>query len=99
MASREDLHNLLLTITKNVYYQAPTNMQMSYPAILYTRKRLNTLIANNSTYQLFKSYDVTVIDSDPDSEIVDKVALLPRCSHDRHYVSDGLNHDVFVINY
>ena len=40
---------------------------------------------------------VTVIDSDPDSKIVNRVSMLPYCYFDRHYVQDNLNHDVFEI--
>ena len=99
MGERVDLQRLLETICDNVYYQAPGNINISYPAILYTRRNINIKHASNTSYVLNKSYTITVIDRDPDSKIVDKVALLPSCSHDRHYVSDGLNHDVFTIYY
>jgi hypothetical protein len=35
------------------------------------------------------------MDQDPDSLIPDKVALLPKCVHNRSYVVNNLNHDVF----
>ena len=99
MGERVDLQRLLETICDNVYYQAPGNININYPAILYTRRNINIKHASNNGYVLNKSYTITVIDRDPDSKIVDKVALLPSCSHDRHYVSDGLNHDIFTIYY
>ena len=99
MGERVDLQRLLETICDNVYYQAPGNMNVNYPAIIYTRRNINIKHASNKGYVLNKSYTLTVIDKDPDSKIVDKVALLPSCSHDRHYVSDGLNHDIFTIYY
>ena len=99
MGERVDLQRLLETICDNVYYQAPGNINISYPAILYTRRNINIKHASNKGYVLNKSYTITVIDRDPDSKIVDKVTLLPSCSHDRHYVSDGLNHDIFTIYY
>ena len=99
MGERVDLQRLLETICDNVYYQAPGNININYPAILYTRRNINIKHASNKGYALNKSYTITVIDRDPDSKIVDKVALLPSCSHDRHYVSDGLNHDIFTIYY
>ena len=40
-------------------------------------------------------YQVTVIYRNPDSEIPSKIALLPMCSHERHYTKENLNHDVF----
>ena len=99
MGERVDLQRLLETICDNVYYQAPSNININYPAIIYTRRNINIKHAGNKGYVLNKSYTVTVIDRDPDSIIVDKVSLLPGCSHDRHYVSDGLNHDIFTIYY
>ena len=99
MGERVDLQRLLETICTHVYYQAPSNINIQYPAILYTRRTIDIKHASNKGYVLNKSYTVTVIDRDPDSIIVDKVSLLPGCSHDRHYVSDGLNHDIFTIYY
>ena len=99
MGERVDLQRLLETICDNVYYQAPGNININYPAIIYTRRNINIKHASNKGYVLNKSYTVTVIDRNPDSVIVDKVSLLPGCCHDRHYVSDGLNHDVFTIYY
>ena len=99
MGERVDLQRLLETICDNVYYQAPGNMNINYPAIIYTRRNINIKHAINKGYGWNKSYTITVSDRDPDSKIVDKVALLPSCSHDRHYVSDGLNHDIFTIYY
>ena len=42
-------------------------------------------------------YSVTVIDSDPDSSLVGKVASMPTSRFNRHYTKDNLNHDVFEI--
>lgn len=99
MVNREELHSTLLSITPNVYYQTPPNIQMEYPAIIYTRKKIDNKVANNKPYMTTRSYEVTVVDWDPDSPIVDKLALLDGCEHDRHYYADGLNHDVFTIKY
>jgi hypothetical protein len=38
---------------------------------------------------------VTVISSNPDSEIPSRVAELPMCTHQRSFATAGLNHDVF----
>lgn len=42
-------------------------------------------------------YEIIVVDEDPDSEIVPEIEKLELCTFDRHYESDGLNHDVFTI--
>lgn len=99
MGDRIEFQALLQTITNNVYYQSPGNTSMNYPCILYSRKSIRNTNASNSVYKQDRSYTVTVIDRNPDSVIVDKIALLPNCAYDRNYVSNGLYHDVFTIYY
>lgn len=101
MESRIELHEILVNVlgSRNVYYQPPASIQMKYPAIVYKRGRIANRPANDSVYKQEHSYTLTVIDPDPDSEIVERVALLPYCQHNQHFVSDNLNHDVFTIYY
>lgn len=89
------LENLLGS--RNVYFQPPESVKMSYPAIIYSRQNIENGHANNGVYTQDWSYQVTVVDKNPDSEIVKKVAMLPKCRFDRHYKADNLNHDVFSI--
>jgi hypothetical protein len=97
MAPRQQLNELLEQITPNVYFQPKPNIEMSYPCIVYNREDLQTTHANNQPYNIEKQYTVTVMDRDPDSEIPDQVAALPKCSFNRFYTADGLNHDVFQL--
>lgn len=101
MNRREELHEILCEAlgSRNVYFQPPESIKMKYPAIVYSRDDIDNSFANNSVYMQSLAYSVTVIDSDPDSEIVDKVSKLPRCQYDRHYKADNLNHDMFTIYY
>ena len=101
MGSRLDLHNLLVEKlgSKNVYFQPPASLRMSYPAIVYYRSKIENDYADNVIYRQTYSYSITVIDANPDSEIVSKVSLIPRIRHDRTYASDNLNHDVFTLIY
>ena len=101
MANRLELHELLCGIlgSRNAYYQPPASVQMKYPAIKYSRKDIENSYADNSVYMQSLAYEVTVIDEDPDSEIVEKVSKLPTCSFERHYEADNLNHDVFILYY
>ena len=48
--------------------------------------------ADNGVYSSHRHYSVTVIDSDPDSELVGKVVAIPTCRFERHYTSENLNH-------
>ncbi len=97
MARRLQLHEILCGIAKNVYYQPPESVKMEYPAIVYVREDINNNHADNSVYTQSHSYQITVIDKDPDSEIVEAVSKLPRCRFNRHFTSDNLNHDVFIL--
>lgn len=99
MASRLSLQTTLENIlgSRNVYFQPPESVSIKYPAIVYTRYDLNIKFANNNQYMFKKAYQITVIDENPDSIIVDKVSELALCDFARHFVSDNLNHDVFII--
>lgn len=96
---REILQTLLegLLGTRNVYFQPPESLKLNYPCIVYERNNIRIDTANNKPYLKYKRYTVTYIDEDPDSEIPDKLLELAYCSFDRHFVSDNLNHDVFVL--
>lgn len=101
MASRLDLHEILCNIlgSINVYFQPPESIKLEYDCIIYSRKNINNVFADNSIYQQHDLYEVIIIYEDPDSDIPRKLSLLPMCSFDRHYTSDNLNHDVFTLYY
>lgn len=101
MDRRLELHELLCEIlgSRNVYYQPPESVKMLYPAIVYERARIDNNFANNGVYMQSPGYTITVIDKDPDSEIVFKISQLPMCRYDRHFTSDNLNHDTFMLYY
>lgn len=101
MATRLELHETLCALlgTRNVYYQPPESVKMKYPAIVYSRENIINKCANNAVYSQTHLYKITVIDEDPDSKIVKAVSKLPTCSFNRHFASDGLNHDVFTLYY
>lgn len=101
MLNRETLQIILEHIAGkgHVYFQPPTNLKMQYPAIVYSRDRIENQHADDIVYKQDTAYQITVIDKDPDSGIVYKVSQLPMCRHDRHFTSDNLNHDVFTLYY
>ena len=102
-----ELHEILCGIVnitepdgnRHVYFQPPESVKIKYPAIIYSRNDIDNRFANNDVYKQTYNYQVTVIDRDPDSEIVDKISKLPTCRFNRHFVSDNLNHDVFILYY
>ena len=101
MTSRLNLQTELETIlgSRNVYYQPPESVKMKYPAIVYSRKNIDNMFADDTVYTQNHSYELTVIDPNPDSEIVMKVSKLPACTFDRHDTADNLNHDFVRLYY
>jgi hypothetical protein len=99
MASRLELHEVLCEIlgSRNVYFQPPESVKMQYPAIVYSRRSIDNIHANNSVYMLNNSYELTLIHRDPDNDIVEKLAKLQTCKFDRHFVSDNLNHYTYTL--
>lgn len=108
MDRRLELHEILCEIiniteasngNKHVYYQPPESLKLKYPAIVYSKNDINNIFADDLVYNQSHSYEITVIDKDPDSKIVYEISKLPRIRYDRHFVSDNLNHDVFTLIY
>lgn len=82
---------------RHTYFNPPPSVQMKYPAIKYSLKSMNTNFANNGIYRNKPSFEVTLIDYNPDSEYVEKILQIPYCRFDRFYVADNLNHWTFTI--
>lgn len=101
MSKRIELYYKLVEVlgSNNVYFQPPSTVKMSYPAIVYNRSGLDTKRADNTLYHKKQQYTVTVIDKNPDSEIPHKLLDFKYSSFDRHFVADNLNHDVYTIYY
>lgn len=102
MANRLDLHASLVNIlgSNNVYFQPPESLKMKYPCIRYSKSGINNKRADDRIYTSTNRYEVTVIDSDPDSIIHEKILdEFPMCSFDRSYTSDNLNHKTLTLYY
>ena len=99
MGTRLELQTILeeLLGSRNVYFQPPSNLTMSYPCIVYSRDDADTRYADNDPYRLTWRYQITVIDKNPDSLIPGKVLSLRGSSYQRHFTSENLNHDVLSI--
>jgi hypothetical protein len=81
----------------NVYFQPSDDAQMHYPCIVYARDITSRKSADNITYSWRQRYQVTYIDYNPDSDVIDALMEFPYSRSDRHFATSGLNHDVFVI--
>jgi hypothetical protein len=100
MGERLELSALLHSLTDNVYFQEPENIQMVYPCILYKTSDEDNRHANNRTYSSKDEYEVTIMDYDPDSDLRKAFRdLRIPCSFDRIMRVDGLNHFIYSLYY
>lgn len=85
--------------SENVYYDPPESIQMEYPCIVYTTNDVTTLWTNGRPYGTMFDYQVTLIRKDPDDGLLERLlASLGSYDYDRHYISDGLYHDVILVH-
>lgn len=101
-SKRLELHAKLIELlgSTNVYFQPPESVKMKYPCIVYKRSSGETLYADDLPYRFTQSYDVTIIDQDPDSGLPRLLATsFPMIRFNRHYTAENLNHDTFVLYY
>ena len=101
MRSRLTLHQELCTLlgSNYVYFQPPESIKLNYPCIVYERYDIVNTFADDGVYLDPRQYRITVIDKNPDSEIVNKMAKFRNSRFIKHMVSDNLNHDIFNIYY
>ena len=99
MSNRLDLQATFEKIlgSRNVYFQPPESVKLNYPAIVYAIKDVETAFADNRAYLKAPSYEVTLIDKNPDNAFVEAILDIPYCTFDRHYKADNLNHYVFTL--
>lgn len=101
MADRLTLHSKFeeLLESDHVYYMPPENTKMEYDAIRYSKKNIASRFADNTAYSMMDCYEVIVIARKPDHPVIKKLLALPYARHDRHYVTNNLNHDILTIYY
>ena len=101
MADRPSLQTLFEDIlgSPNAYNDPPESVRMSYPAVKFARSKIVYTHAYDRVYKQDDRYEVVAIYRDPDDELPRKISRLPQCTHDRHYISDNLHHDVFTLYY
>ena len=101
MGSRLELHSKFVELlgSTNVYYDPPSDLNMQYPAIRYSKSGIKSDHADNIAYSSAKRYEVIVIDRRSDNPVIDELLKLKYSSFDRHYKMNNLNHDVLTIYY
>lgn len=91
----EILHEVLGT--NNVYFEPPESKKLVYPCIVYHRKKIDTINADNRKWITCDRYQVTFIRKEADSDVLDKLLELQYCEHNNDYKSEDLYHDVFTL--
>ena len=100
MGTRLELHSELLKFSKNVYFQPPSNLQMTYPCIVYNVAGVTDTYADNSIYSSKKEYQLTVIDRNPDGTLADDIKNhFQYCRISQFYTVDNLNHITLNLHY
>ena len=106
MGRRLDLHHTLRDLYEKttgkysedkVYYQPPSNLRLSFPCIIYKLTEMPPHHADNRLYRIEHMYELTVIDSEPNSLLREEIANLQNCRFVRSFESDNLHHYVFHI--
>lgn len=100
MASRLKLHEELCTLlgSRNVYFNPPENIKMTYTAIRYEISGKDLKRANDGIYRMTNQYSGVVITKDPDSTLPDEILMhFKMCSFGRPYIADNLNHYPFTL--
>ena len=102
MSRRKQLHQRLMDIlgSSNVYFQPPESVKLMYPCIVYSLTAINADYADDKTYGLRDSYQVSLISKNHDHDEVRAYLLaLPYCHFNQRFVHDNLYHDIFTIYY
>ena len=102
MAKRLTLHAKLINIlgSNNVYFQPPESLKMQYPCIRYNKVKPRENHADNKVYFKSNHYELTVIDTNPDTEIPERIQEeFECCSIDRYYNSSNLTHCALDLYY
>lgn len=87
--------------SNHVYFQPPEDIRLVYPCIIYERSGINAPYADNDNYYYLFEYDVMYISQNPDTNdfIMRMLKEFRHCRYERHFVSDNLNHETFVLYY
>lgn len=104
MRDRIDFHAYLSSVLTgsyltSLYFQAPENVKLNYPCIIYDYGKMNVKHANDKKYDWMHSYTLQFITRTADDPRLSVLYGLDYISFDRHYEADNLHHYMFNIYY
>lgn len=95
------LHEKLCELlgSRNVYFQPPSNIQMSYPCIVYSANPVYKFHADNQRYLVWYQYKIQIIAHDPDFQLFDTFPdNFSFCSESgARFAADNLNHANYTL--
>ena len=97
---RLDLQSRLEEIlgSRNVYFQPPASISLSYPCIVYSFEGEDTLHSNNVKYKRWYRYSVVLITKNPfPTDLLEALSDTPYSRFDREYQSDNLHHFAYTV--
>ena len=101
MKSRLEVQQMLEDVlgSDHVYFQAPPNTGMKYPAIVYSFDRFNRNNADNLPYIVTGRWQVTHMYKSVKNDLKEKFIFeVPFCAFERRIVKDGVYNDYYSIN-
>ena len=97
---RLQLQAKLLTLARKAWYQEPNITNMVYPCFVYKSIEPETANADNITYLMVPTYEILYISKTEDDGIWERmINTFGNVKIGRKYVSDGLYHYPFTLNY
>jgi hypothetical protein len=100
MDRRLELHDELLQFIPKAYFQPPSDIQMVYPCIVYTKIEKSVKHANDTRYLSMQGYQLMLIERVPDSNKADDIeGYFQNCSISQYYTADNLYHTTIELYY
>lgn len=101
MDKRLSLQNELEKLVgRNVYFQPPASVHLSYPCVIYNLANGDIRRADNTVYTYTNRFELLFIYKQPNMEIVERVLkTFSMCRISRIYIVDNLYHYAFDLYY
>ena len=95
--TRLTFQQFLKTKTARVYFQPDENIKLTYPCIVYSKTRLDSMFADDKIHKLNHGYKLIYITRDPDDALIDELVSIPYARFLRQYNVNGLYHNEYII--
>lgn len=98
MTTRLKLHQRLTELVNGaaaIYYLPPSNLELSYPACIYSLDGERSSRADNRKYQIMMSYQVKLILTTIESPLLDKFVSNPEFTFITYYPTGTLHNFIF----